>query len=272
MKGKPVDEALLSLLARAPGDTVLAELVQSIGERRIFAEKRTVAKYTGAPSAKVREAAVKAIRVIGTPSDIPGLLDVLLKTGDEAEQIGIETAIAGLALKIGQPEGRANAVKDRLAAEKDGANRAVLCRLLGRIGDNSTLPQIRQALADGDARVADAAARALAAWPTATAKDDVLVLARTSKNQTHQVLALQGYIRLTLADKYRKPEEAVKDLKLAMDLSSRPEEKKLVLGGLPDFAGPEALKLAESQLAAAGVQEEAKTAVKKIQDKLAPAR
>jgi HEAT repeat protein len=272
MKGKPVDQAVLALLAGTPGEGVQSELVQSVGERRIFAEKSVVAKFTDAPSAKVREAAVKAIRMIGTPSDIPGLLNVLLKTEDETEQIGIETAIAGLALKIGQPEGRANAVKDRLAAEKDAPNRAVLIRLLGKIGDNSTLPQIRQGLADGNARVADAAARALAAWPTATAKDDVLLLARTSKNPTHQVLALQAYIRLTLADKYRKPEEAVKDLKLALDLAARPEEKKLVLGGLPDFAGPEALKLAESQIAAAGVQEEAKTAVKKIQDKMTPAR
>lgn len=272
MKGKSVDEAILSSLAKAPGEAVQAELIQGIGERRIFAEKRTAAKYAGAPSAKVREAAVKALRTIGTPSDIPGLLNVLLKTGDEAEQIGIETAIAGLALKIAQPEGRAGAVKDRLAAEKDGANRAVLYRLLGRIGDNSSLPQIRQGLADGDGKVADAAARALAVWPTATAKDDVLLIARTSKNPTHQVLALQGYIRLTLADKYRKPGEAVKDLKQAMELAARPEEKKLILGGLPDFAGPEALKLAESQLASAGVQEEAKAAVKKIQEKLAPAR
>ena len=272
MKGKPVDEAVLALLAKAPGEAVQAELIQSVGERRIFAEKSVVAKFADAPSAKVREAAVKTLKAIGTPSDIPGLLNVLLKTGDEAEQIGIETAIAGLALKIGQPEGRANAVKDRLAAEKDATNRAVLCRLLGRIGDNSALPQLRQALADGDARVADAAARALAAWPTAAAKDDVFIIARTSKNPTHQVLALQGYIRLTLAEKYRRPEEAVKDLKQALDLSARPAEKKLVLGGLPDFAGPEALKLAESQLAAAGVQDEAKAAVKKIQEKLAPGR
>ena len=76
-------------------------------------------------------------------------------------------AIAGLAQKIAQPDGRSNAVKARLAAEKDPANRAVLCRLLGRIGDDSALPLLRQALADADPPVADAAARALADWPTA---------------------------------------------------------------------------------------------------------
>jgi len=275
MKGKSVDEAVITLLmpsALEPREAFQAELVQSVGERRIFAGKSVVMKYADSLSAPVRIEAIKALKAIGTPSDIPSLLNVLIKTGDEAEQIGIETAIAGLALKIGQPDARAGAVKARLTTEKDAANRAVLCRLLARIGDDSSLRQLRRALSDAEPKVAEAAARALAAWPTFAAKDDALLIARTSKIPTLQILALQGYIRMTGADKYRRPEEAVKDLKLALDLAARPEEKKLVLGVLPDFAGPEALKLAESQLTAADVQEEAKAAIKKIQDRLATRR
>ena len=272
IKGKPVGEAIIALLAGTPGEAVQAELVQSVGERRIFSGKSVVMKYADSLSAPVRVEAIKALKAIGTPSDIPSLLNVLLKTGDEAEQIGIETAIAGLALKIGQPDARAGAVKARLTTEKDAANRAILCRLLARIGDDSSLRQLRRALSDAEPRVAEAAARALAAWPTVAAKDDALLIARTSKNSTLQILALQGYIRMTGADKYRRPEEAVKDLKLALDLAGRPEEKKLVLGVLPDFGGPEALKLAELQLTAADVQEEAKAAVKKIQERLATRR
>jgi HEAT repeat protein len=268
MKGKPVDTAILALLGGSPAEAVQAELVRSIGERAIFTGKVAAAKLADSPSEKVRREAVRTIRTIGTPSDIPGLLNILLKTADENEQIGIETAISGLALKIAQPEGRASAVKDRWDAVKDGPGRAVLCRLLGRIGDNSTLPLLRQALDGADPAVADAAGRALAAWPTSAAKDDIIRIARTSKNTTIQVLAVRGYIRLTAAEKYRRPEEAVKDMKLALDLSSRPEEMKLVLGALPDFAGPEALALAESLSATPAVQEEAKTAIKKIQDKL----
>ncbi len=268
MKGKPVDAAILALLGGSPADSVKAELVRSIGERAIFTGKVAAAKLVDSPSEKVRREAVRTIRAIGTPSDIAGLLSVLLKTADENEQIGIESAIAGLALKISQPEGRARAVKDRWGAVKDGPGRAVLCRLLGRIGDNSTLPLLRQALDGDDPAAADAAGRALAGWPTSAAKDDIIRLARASKNTTIRVLAVRGYIRLTGNEKYRRPEEAVKDLKLALDLSPRPEEMKLVLGALPDFAGPEALALAESLAETPAVQEEAKTAVKKIQDKL----
>ena len=272
MKGKPVDTAILALLDGSPAESIQAELVRSIGERAIFTGKVAAAKLADSPSAKVRSEAVRTIRAVGTPSDIPGLLNVLLKTADENEQVGIETAISGLALKIAQPEGRAKAVKTKWDAVKDGPGRAVLCRLLGRIGDNSTLPLLREALDGADPAVAAAAARALAAWPTSAAKDDIIRIARTSKNSTIQVLAVRGYIRLTAAEKYRRPEEAVKDMKLALDLSSRPEEMKQVLGALPDFAGPEALALAESLAGTPAVQEEAKTAIKKIQDKMAPAR
>ena len=272
MKGKPVDEAIIALLGGTPAEPIQAELVQCIGERRIFSGKAAAVKLTGSPSDRVRREAVKAVRAIGTPSDIPGLLNALIKTTDESEQIGLEMAITGLAQKIGQPDGRAGAVKARVLAEKDTAARAILCRLLGRIGDDSALPLLRRALAGADAQVADAAARALAEWPTPTAKDDVLGLARTATNATLQVLALRGYIRLTAAEKFRRPDEAVRDLKQALDLAARPEEKKLVLGALPGFAGAESLKLAESQLAVPGIQEEAKAAIKRIQDRMKSGR
>ena len=268
MSGKPVDAAILDLLGASSDQGVQAELVRSIGERAIFTGKVAAAKLADSPSARVRAEAVRTLRAIGTPSDIPGLVTILLKTADENEQIGVESAITGLALKIAQADGRAKFVKSRWDTVKEGPGRALLCRLFGRIGDNSTLPALRQALDDSDAAVAEASARALAAWPTSAAKDDIIRIARTSKNATVQVLAVRGYIRLTAAEKYRRPEEAVKDMKVALDLSPRPEEMKQVLGALPDFAGPEALALAESLAATPAVQEEAKTAIKKIQDKL----
>jgi hypothetical protein len=60
----------------------------------------------------------------------------------------------------------------------------------------------------------------------------------------------------------------VRSLETALALSSRPEEKKLVLGALPDFACPEALTLAESLLNVEGLQEEAQAAVEKIKEKI----
>jgi hypothetical protein len=144
------------------------------------------------------------------------------------------------------------------------SRRCLLYRTLGKIGDDSSLPLLRAALKDQDAKIQDAAIRTLADWPNPTPREDVLGIARGSQDLTQQVLALRGYIRMVGLEKYQSPEAAVHSLKMALDLTTRPDEKKLVLGALPDFACPEALALAESLLTVDGVREEAQAAVDKI--------
>ena len=142
-----------------------------------------------------------------------------------------------------------------------------MIRILGKIGDDSSLPDLRLNLASSNAAVRDAAARALIDWPTAAPIEDVFDLAKSAESETHRLLALRGFIRMTSLKKFRKPENAVSDLRLALEMSRRPEEKRLALATLPGFACPEALKLAKSFLNDAEVQAEAKAAVEKIEEK-----
>jgi hypothetical protein len=69
-------------------------------------------------------------------------------------------------------------------------------------------------------------------------------------------------------DRFRSPEGAVRSLKEALALSSRPEEKIMILGALPQFACKDALKLAESLLQEDNVKAEAELAVDKIKKRL----
>ena len=268
LKGRDVDEEVISLLAKQPADDVLNELLMSVGERRIFAGKEWLVKNEQASSAKARQTALRALKVIGTPSDIPGLLDLLLKAQNELEQAEIENAVVALAQKISNLLARSGAVKGKLDKEKDIKNKSMLFHVLGRIGDDSSLPLLREALTDPDAEVVDAAVRALAIWPTITAKDDVLQINQTTKNEVHEILTLQAFIRLIGLEKFRSPESAVRDLKLACDLADRPEEKKLVLGALPNFACPEAQEFAESLIVFEEIRPEARVAFDKIVKKL----
>jgi HEAT repeat protein len=268
LKGREVDEEVISLMAKQPADDVLNELLMSIGERRIFAGKAWLVMNEESSSAKVRQTALRALKVIGTPSDVPGLLDLLVKTENEQEQAEIENAVVALARKISNPLARSGAVKGKLDKEKDIKNKSKLFHVLGRIGDDSALPLLREALMDPDAEVVDAAVRALAIWPTVTAKDDVLQINRTAKNEVHEILTLQAYVRLVGLERFRSPESAVRDLKLAFSLSDRPEEKRLVLGILPNFACPDAQGFAESLLEFDDIKAEAQVAVDKIKKKL----
>lgn len=268
IKGQDVDAAILEYLGQKTGEDIQSELLLAVSERRIFAAKSVVSSFLGDASPRLRLQAIKGLRTIGTPSDIPAVLDRMLKCEEGAELLETQNTAAALAFKIAAPEGRSAAVKATLAEEKSPAGRARLIAVLGRIGDDSSLPQLRECLTAADAEVVDAAVRALAGWPTGTPIEDIWKIAKTSANETHKLLALQGFIRLTAAAKFRLPEAAVGDLKIASEAARRPEEKRLILAALPTFAGPEALELAKAIGADSTVRAEAHAAIAAINQKL----
>jgi HEAT repeat protein len=268
IKGKPADDAVLGLLSQRSAEDVSAEILLTIAERRIYYAKSAVAASLLSPSPRIRIQALRTLRTIGTPSDIPTVLDYLLACGEDAEESEGTATIAALALKIANSDGRSNAVKDRLGATRDPKARVRLVRLLGRIGDDTSLPLLRAALTDANEETVDAAARALAAWPTSAARDDVIQLAQKARSETHRLLALQGLLRMVRSERYRRPEAAVADLRLVYAFSTRPEERRLILGLLPNFACPEALELAGTLLGESAVKAEAQAAIDKLKARL----
>jgi hypothetical protein len=269
MKGREVDEAVAAALRDGTDPAVQAECLQALGSRLAYPAKSIVVPFLASSVPALRIQAARTMRVIGTPSDIYAVLDTYLKAGDDAERLEAAGAVAALTQKIAQIDGRSNAVKAGLAVEKNPAAKARLLDLLGRIGDDSALPAVRAAANDADAGVTEAAARALAAWPTAAARFDALALARSGKTETLRLLALQGFIRMTGSEKYAPAANAAAALKEASGLAVRPEEKKLILGLLPGFPCSESLALAESLAADPTVKAEAQAAVGKIKEKLA---
>ena len=188
---------------------------------------------------------------------------------DEAVRVEMEDTVAAVARTIPRMSVRAEAVEIALAAEKSPARRADLLRVLGKIGDDGSLSRVRRELRDPNPAVADAAVRALVDWPTVTARDDVLAIARTTGNPTHKVLAIRAYVRMIGLEPDLRPEGAVANLETILALSDRPEEKKLVLGMLPRFPCEPGLKLARSLSGDPAVATEAKLAVERIQRSLA---
>ena len=264
LKGRDVDDAIVALLGQPAPAALTAELLRAVADRRIFLAKPAVSAALAAASPAVRIEGLKTLRVIGTPSDASPVLDLLLKSGDDVERAEAEKTVTALLQKIGSPENRSRLVRMRLVAEKDPAARATLIGLIASTGDDAALPVLRRALADADAGVVDAAARAIAEWPTATARDDMLKILRESKDETHRLLAFTGLVRLVSLDANRLPEAAVADLKGLSGLAWRPEEQKLILGALAVFPCQDALNLANGFLNDEALKAEAQAAIDKI--------
>jgi HEAT repeat protein len=268
LRGLDVDAAVLEHLAKTSDDAVKSELVQAASARRVAGAKPALMALarSGSPGLKTRASA--ALRTIAVQGDIPELLDLLGGLEDETAREAMQDTVAAVARTNPRELARAGEVKARLAAEKDAKKRADLLRVLGKIGDDSALSTVRDALADPDETVVDAAVRALADWPTVTPRDDVLQIARTSLVLNHRVLAFRAYIRMIGMEPNRQAEGAAADLLKAMANSPRPEERKLVLGLLGRFPCVTSLKAAESLLSDPTVAEEAKLAADRIRKAL----
>ncbi len=268
LKGVDVEEAILAHLAKASDDAVKAELVQAAGARRIAGAEPALMDIVmaGPPSLKTKAAA--ALRTVAGEEDLPALLALLASLDDETAREAMQDTVAAAARMNPRETARSSAVRSRLAAEKNAGKKADLIRILGKIGDDSALPLVRTALADPDAAVVDAAVRALADWPTIAARDDVLDVARTSIVLNHRILSIRAYIRMIGLEPNRSPEGAAADLLTVLSVSTRPEEKKLVLGLLGRFPCVTSLKTAESLLADPTVAAEAKLAADRIRKAL----
>jgi HEAT repeat protein len=268
LKGSEADAAILGHLAKASDDAVKAELVQAASARRIEGVKPALMDMvkSGPPALKPRAAA--ALRNVAGTADIPALLGLLLALEDETARESMQDTVAAVARTNPRPLLRGNVAEAMLAEEKDPKKKVDLLRVLGKTGDDTALALVRRELADPDEAVADAAVRALADWPTGTARDDVTEVARTSLNLNHRVLAVRALVRMIGLEPYRAPEGAASDLLNVLALTPRPEEKKLVLGMLVRFPCVKALKTAESLLSDQSVAAEAKLAADRIRQAL----
>ena len=268
LKGTDVETAILEELKRTGDDKVKAELIQAVGERRIAAGKPVLMELVRSGSPQLRLKAVGALKDVSTPADLRDLLALLFTINDETAREAMQDTAASVALTIPRPLARGDAAENLLAEEKDPRKRADLLRVLGKIGDDTALPLVRRAVSDPDKDVADAAVRALADWPTASARDDVYGIAASAANLTHKVLALRAYVGMIGLEPYRQPDAAAADLEKAMALATRPEEKRLVLALLPRFPCEKGLRLAESLQSDPAVAAEAKEAADRIRRSL----
>lgn len=263
-----VDEAILGGLDRAAAPAEKAEYLTAIADRGMTAGKSALLRAALDPERPVRVAALRGLREMSEPAEIPVLLGVLTKLADETERDEFGDVVAAVAGRIPASAGPSAAVARVYGEAKTPSEKAALIAVLGKIGDDPSLPLVRKALGDADAGVRDAAVRAVAAWPTIAARHDALRIARTAPDVTQRVLALQGVIRTVGLEPYQEPAAAVSVLKEALALAGRPEEKRLALAALGRFPCPEGLALADALVSDPAVGKEAKIAADRIRKAL----
>ncbi len=207
-KTPEVEEARRSLIRLS--DPRVNDLLAGMLARRTVAEKVELIRILAARNARsvvdrlkhlavdadenVRLESWKALEVLAQESDGEPLLKLLMHAAD-SERDAAEAAVIAVLKNATRPD-----VSAVLAQDEASLGTAAYCswlRILSAMGDDRALPAMRRAIESSDAKVCDAAIRALAAWPTPTPFDDLMTLSRTAPESSHRVVALRGAVRLS---------------------------------------------------------------------------
>ena len=192
----------------------------------------------------------------------------MIELRNAADRRDAAVALASVIRRSGRAE--IGPVLEAYQASKDVAVRVVLLDVMGQVSSADALPVVRTALKDPAAEIARAAILALTAWQTPDPIPDLFDVAKDDTNQTRQILAVRGLIKLIQTPSDRSPEETVRLLAEVMQLARQPQEKRSILSVLPNYPVKSALALAEAASNDAAVAREAKAAADQLRDVLPP--
>jgi HEAT repeat protein len=259
LSDKCSDAMLGDELAHSKEKSIRAEAIRALGTRGTFTVARLIEAMAD-PEKEVRGAAMEAISGLRYGRDYPQLIEWFAKL-PPVDAASAEHAVSSVADRLGDSLDCAAPV---ISALDDPATRAKpsLLRILGGLGGEKALKAVRSRLTDGDAEVRDAAVRAMAGWPDASAGADLLAVAQSAEKNTHRVLALRGYLRLAGEEKNQANRLAM--LQRVRPIATTVAAKRMLLSALAEAADAGALHVAAEMLDDAEVQAEAAAAALKI--------
>lgn len=262
--GGKVDSEIVARLSKADGK-MYPLLIELVGQRRIEATEALI-KALESRDAAIRSAALTALGATVAPKSLKVLVSQVV-TPKNAE----DAPVAQQALKtasIRMPDREACAAELSAAYERSSvATKTVLLQILGAVGGTKSLETIGAAAKTTDPQLQDAASRLLGEWLNADPAPVLLDLAKTARGDKYQVRALRGYIRI--AKQFAATDEQRAEMcRNALDASSHPAEKKLVLDVLKSKPHLETLKVAVKTMQVPELKDEATAVALAIAQKL----
>jgi HEAT repeat protein len=262
LSGGEIDSALLDAMDETDPKTRV-EAVRALSARHSVAATSALLKAAADVDASVRNESLKALGAVAPSDALPALAALLVNTEDDGIRNEAGNSLVKIANRDPDIERRSEPILQALGSSH-GAARFSLLSVLGRIGGQKSLEGVRAAVKDSDEKVRDAAIRALCEWPDALAAEDLLAIAKSPAGETHQVLAIRGYIRVCSIRTDRPQAETAKLLATGLATAKRPEEKRQALGSLAEVRDILALKTVAPCMNDNALREEAASAAFRI--------
>jgi HEAT repeat protein len=212
LRGPVIDPAIVSAIGSSSGK-VKVKLIMATGERGSAAAADALVKALQEQGPDVHREALKALKNVAGPAQVPSLVDVLVNASTAADRRDASQTLA-LVLKRSQPP-QIGAVPAAYQKNTAAQARLSLLEVMGQTSSEQSLPVLREALKDSSAEIRRGAILAPTDWADAAPMPDLLDLAKTSANQSLQVLALRGYLKLVALPSQRTDAESARLLAIA---------------------------------------------------------
>ena len=261
-----VTDLLLSRLGTA-SPAVQSELVRALGARGDVAAVPWLEELARTGSDSVRPSALLALGALVNPAQISSLVQLAIHTKTEADRNAATEALNAVCQRAQAGKGRLDvgALARGLVAGS-GEGRITLMQACSGLVSLQIRSALRGAAQDPDAQVQAAATRAICDTADPELLEDVVNIARQTKDDGIRTLAINGAVRLvTQEDAAKVPVNSrVTTLQSLLAVATRPEQKRAVLAGLAEVPALESLKLVESTLEDPALRNEAARAAIKL--------
>ena len=258
------------VLAKMPGTGVNDALIQALSDNKLKepAIKALVARSCGSAvpalfklvtdsDAAIRKATWTGLGSLATEEDIVAMTKAAFAIKDEKE---LTDAIAAARKVCSQAKDKATCF-DVVAAYYESttdAGKVAIIALASSAGTAHALEIVKKALGSTNQELAGNALRSLAAWCNEGAANTLLELAKTATKDNERILALRGYINIAGLETINiKASKRCEMFKVAAALSTRPDEKRLIIGNLRTVRHAEAFSMVSAYLDDPAVQGEA---------------
>ena len=226
--GDGTDAQIIAAMQKADRVGRRAMLIEVLQRRQSILAVSALLTEARHSDVEIRRRAMAALSQLAEINDVPMMILGLLASEEGGERDEAEKSIMLLCNRVADTEVRADPVLTVFGSASQ-ADRMALLPLLGRIGGPRALKEVKAALHSDDKQIYDVGVRALCNWPDGDVAKELLDISQSSEEEGHRLRAMRAFIRVIALRHERPNAESLELLRKAMDLSSRDEERNLIL-------------------------------------------
>jgi len=264
--GKAIDDAILHKIAAEESEKVVIELVRAAIHRQIAEAPEVLFQTAMSENQRIAAESIRALQSLAGPEYMEEMIKLLIARPGR----GTEDALVVAAEKIPNRNNRADMILNKYSTVTGNENAQVsMLRVIGKLGDTDAVSLLRKEHTSSNAKVSEAAFRAMTDWPGNDFIKEMKYLAENKKDTKTKILAFRAYNRMQAADSGKSDSEVVDELIAAYQMAERPDEQRMVVGVLGGFGSIKTLTFVQKVLENPQFKAEAEVSLVSICEKLA---